>query len=327
EHNALYQIRTFNRFRKEFAVSTITGYYRVLEQQEKEKNAEDNYLRLNKVFEQISQRAEVGKFPQHELDQARQDVLQAKDNFIREQKLSKQILDDFKLFLAIDPGVEIDLDAGELAGLVEAGLDGPKFSEEQAIETAIEQRLDLANSSDAVIDAQRKVELALDSIRAELNLVAGTEQSSKKIGGTGKNSVGVGVELDLPIDRKEEKAAYRRALLTLNQYERDHAEAVDNVTAQVRKAYRDLKEAAEIYEVQLANKKLAAHRFDNTTVLLQYGRASTRDILDSQEDYFKAQDEATTALVDHTIAMLNFYRDAGVLDVKADGGWQITEKN
>ena len=38
-------------------------------------------------------------------------------------------------------------------------------------------------------------------------------------------------------------------------------------------------------------------------------------------DLFGAQNEATDALVDHAIAQIEFYRDAGVLQVRPDGMW------
>ena len=59
--------------------------------------------------------------------------------------------------------------------------------------------------------------------------------------------------------------------------------------------------------------------------MLHYQRANTRDVLDAQEDLFKAGNAATASLVDYTIAMLDFYRDSGVLEVRPDGMWQEGE--
>jgi outer membrane protein TolC len=57
-------------------------------------------------------------------------------------------------------------------------------------------------------------------------------------------------------------------------------------------------------------------------MLLQEGRASTRDLLESQDALLEAQNNVTATLIDHAIAKLNFYRDLGVLQVKPDGMWQ-----
>ena len=68
--------------------------------------------------------------------------------------------------------------------------------------------------------------------------------------------------------------------------------------------------------------ELAAKRLEDTYLLLQYGRASSRRVLNAQDDLFDAQNAATEAMVGYTIAMLSFYRDTGVLQVKPDGMWQ-----
>jgi len=66
---------------------------------------------------------------------------------------------------------------------------------------------------------------------------------------------------------------------------------------------------------------LARKRFEKSSLLLKYGRASSRRILNAQDDLYDAQNAATAALVNYTVATLNFYRDTGVLQVRPDGMW------
>ena len=138
-----------------------------------------------------------------------------------------------------------------------------------------------------------------------------------------REEYGLGFELNLPLDRVAEQNVYRKALITLNQQEREYEQVADTVALQVRQAYRDLTEAAERYRVQLESLKVAQKRFENAFLLLQYGRASSRRVLNAQDDLFDAQNAATAALVDYTIAVLDFYREAGVLKVKPDGMWRL----
>ncbi|MEJ2704932.1 MAG: TolC family protein, partial [Sedimentisphaerales bacterium] len=119
------------------------------------------------------------------------------------------------------------------------------------------------------------------------------------------------------------QTVYRAALITLNRRQREYDQATDLVTLQVRQAYRDLSEAAEQYNVLSDALKLAQKRFDNTYLLLQYGKASSRRVLAAQSDLFNAQNEAAQALVDYNIATLNFYRDTGALQVLPDGMWKL----
>jgi len=67
--------------------------------------------------------------------------------------------------------------------------------------------------------------------------------------------------------------------------------------------------------------KLAAQRVDSTTELVQAGRADVRDLLEAQRSLLSAQNARTNALVDFTLARLDFLRDLGALKVQPDGLW------
>jgi outer membrane protein TolC len=78
----------------------------------------------------------------------------------------------------------------------------------------------------------------------------------------------------------------------------------------------------QTYNVQSEGLELAKKRYMNTLQLMQYGRANSRRVLDAQQALLKAQNGAAEARVKHAIAMLEFYRDAGVLQVRPDGMWE-----
>ncbi len=326
ERNVLYQIRTFNRFRKTLVVSVITQYYRVLQQLDAVKNANDHYHRLIGIEQKLKYLTDAGKLPRHELQQAHQDTLDAKDTYIQAEKLYKQTLDEFKLQLSLPTNAQLQLDYSELVVLAAAEMSAPDFHEDQALETAINSRLDLANTRDTVADAERKVAVAVDSLRAQLDLVASTGRVSDDLTDftnlrTLDDESTVALALDLPLERTAERNAYRKSLIALSQQRRAYEESADIVTLQVRQAYRDLLEAAQSYQIQKEGLQLAQKRLDDTMLLMQYSRASSRRVLDAQKDLFRSQNAATEALVNFTIATLKFYRDTGVLQVQPDGMW------
>ncbi len=137
-----------------------------------------------------------------------------------------------------------------------------------------------------------------------------------------RGAYGLGLEADLPFDRKAERNAYRETLIALEQREREYENYVDTVKLDVRNAYRQLRQAAESYRIGLSSLDLAQKRVESTTFLLQAGRVTTRDLLDSQDALLKAQNNVTAALVDHAIAKLSFFRDIGILQVRPDGMWK-----
>lgn len=327
ERETLYQIRTFNRYRKTFVVSIVNDYYRVLQRRDEVTNAENNYKRRFESKERLAMEADAGIRPPFEADQAKQEVLRARDGYVRAQQRYKQQLDEFKIRLALPTDANIVLDQNELKALEQIGISEPGYTLDTAIETALIRRLDLATSMDRIDDALRKVMVAADGLGPELDLTGGLE-----VGSTpetdysrlqfhhGTYSLGLGA--DLPFDRKAERNAYRKALIGLQRQRRDYEDFTDTVKLQVRQACRQLEEAAERYRIQKNNLELAEKRVESTTLLLEAGRLTTRDVLESQDALLEAQNNVTDALVAHSIAKLNFFQDIGILQVRPDGMWR-----
>ena len=331
QRNTLYQIRTFNRFRKEFVTSIITDYYRLLQLNDRRINTFNYYLGLTEMYTTLSKRATAGKLPLHELEQADQDRMTAMRNYVQAQEDYDNALDAFKVRLALIPTTFVYPNTDELEVLRDSVKKDVSITTSQAIEVALNQRLDLANAADRVIDAERKVDVAADAIRAELDLIgyANPQTDNKTYFGAEPGELArtrdryeLSLNLDLPIDRLTEKNAYRRALITLMRQQRAHQELTDTVILEVQTSHRRMTEARQRYLIERNSVQLAQKRSDNTLLLLQYGRASTRDVLDAREDLLDAENDATKALIEYAIASMEFFRDTEIMKIKPDGMWE-----
>ena len=332
ERNTIYELRSFSRFRKEFIVSTVSEYYRVLQMLDAVKNDKNNYDSLLLSQKRIEAMAETGRLPRYQEGDARQSTLQAEQKYIRSQELYKATLDQFKLRLALPTDTVLELDPNELIALETVGVTDPNFDLTLAVETALENRLDLANVREQLEDAQRKVKVAADNLGAELNLIGSARVNSEERTNLGnlqfhRGDYEIGLEADLPLDRKAERNAYREALINVMRKQRDYEQKNDQVKLDVRQAFRDMSETYNSYRIQLLSLNLAEKRVEMQLILLQEGRGTTRDYLFAQEDLLRAQNEKTNALVKYTLSKLEFFRDVGILQVRPDGMWQQADKN
>jgi outer membrane protein TolC len=174
---------------------------------------------------------------------------------------------------------------------------------------------------------ERKLVLAARGLGVQLDLTA-----SANVGSTPDTQVtrlrfqegaySLGLAADLPFNRKAQRNAYREALIAVQQQQRGYDEEIDLVKLNVRNAYRTLAETAESYRIQQLGLKLAQRRVEVEKLSLQYGRGTVRLLLDSEDALVRAQNDVLGALVDHLIAKLSFFRDAGILQVKPDGMWE-----
>ncbi|MBP7050686.1 MAG: TolC family protein [Phycisphaerae bacterium] len=318
ERNALYQIRTVCRSRKLWVVAALMLYYETLELQEVAKTEEARIAYLVTLEGRVGKMVEGGRLPQEELDQIRQETLRARDSHILAAKEYDRFLDFLKITLGVSPALEFDVDGEVFESLKANGIPYPDFSLDEAIEAALIHRLDLTNNADMVIDAQRAVYVAADGLRTGLNVFAGADARTD-----GDRKVSVGATLDLPLDRVAEQDVYAKALVMLNQREREYGLTADTIRMEVREAHRKLLEAAERYRVLSEGVRLAEDRVTNTFELLRYGRVSSRRVLTALEHWRDARNESADALTDYAIATLNFYRDTEVLQVRPDGMWEV----
>jgi len=330
ERDVLYAIRTFNRFRKTFVVKIIDRYYNVLQQRDAVINAKNNWERKIDSRKRLEMEAETGRKTQFDVDEARQSELNARNSHVRAQRSYEDALDNFKVNqLSVSTDANIVLDQSELKALEDIGISQPDYMLEEAIETALLRRLDLANTADKVDDVVRNVVLAAEGLGPQLNITGSIEYSSPGDPETDFQKLrfhegiyNFGFDADLPLDRKNQRNAYRTALIRLEQQQRQYDEDRDRVELGVRSRYRLMLERAESYRIQRMSLDLAQRRVENNELLLNAGRGTVRVLLESQDALLNAQDSVTTALINHLIAKLNFFTDVGILQVRPDGMWE-----
>ena len=333
QRNTLYQIRDFNRFRKVYITFIINSYYEALILQKRLSNAQEYHDILVNTFTKLEKRSKVGKVSKHQFEQINQDILDAKSICTQRKQEYIDALDRLKLAISVPLETNITLDQNELDALILSINQENVFQEQRAIDIALDQRLDLINANDKVEDALRKVDVAADAIRAELNLI-GYVQSNGNRAGRGAFGANPGelsetqkqfdlsLQLKLPLDRVSEKYAYRRSLITLEAQQRYHQELTDIVISEIRSAHRRMQIAGQRYQFDKESCTVAEKRSKNAMLLLQYDRASTRDLLDSYDDLFDSRDAAAESLINYISASLDLYRDTGVIKVLPDGKWE-----
>ena len=327
ERNVFYDIRAFNRYRKTFVVDIATSYYNVLQLRDVVTNAENNYKRSVESKERLEMESEAGRKSRIDVDEAEQNVLSAESRVVAATERYEQSLDAFKISLSIPTDANVVLDQNELNVLEEMGISEIEFTLEESVETALLQRLDLYNSADSIDDALRVVHLAAEGLGPQLNLtgssnVASREESDFSSLQFNRGSYSLGFDADLPLDRKTQRNNYRRALMALEQQQREYEEYMDSIKFAVRSAYRRLQETADRYKIEKNSLDLAEERVEMNKVLLDAGRVTTRILLLSQDSLLEAQNNVTRALRDHLDAKFRFYRDVGIMQVRPDGMWE-----
>ncbi|MDB6052587.1 MAG: hypothetical protein JWN25_110 [Verrucomicrobiales bacterium] len=325
ERDVIYEIRNFARFQNTFSVGIITTYYRLVQQKDVVRNEYNNYQILVKGIDR-AENLSFDRLPAFQVDQARQDELAAKTRYILAVQDYQNKIDSFKMDLGLPQGVDLLLDDAPLEDLTVAGLLGVPISEEEGFQMSILHRLDLLNEIDRFEDAKRKIDVAKDALRTQLDFVADASLGSDRPNDYShfdldKYQASAGFKLNLPINRLPERNNYRSSLINFERELRTLAIALDNAKSDIRNGLRTLGQARQNYEIQRVAAELANRRVESADLLLQAGRAQIRDLLDAQASLLQARNSVSSALVEYHSARLNLLINLEVLDASKPRFW------
>jgi outer membrane protein TolC len=341
ERDMLYAVMEFERFKRTFAYDIFSGYLEILQAASQIENAQQNYQSLTQARERARRLTDAGRLPAFQFDQTVQDELRARNRWIdaREQYASR--LDRFKLDIGLPPDARIELDDAILPELVAAlqsqdsndavAYENPARDETiDAIRLALENRLDLQIARMRTEDAARRIRVAEDALRPEVTLGASTRagESRSSLGEADRDNARLDfaqrrssgfLKIDLALNRRRERTAYRRAFLALDAAHRDAEQIEDRVKLEIRDAIRRVHQTREALRIQQQAASLAAQRVHSSDMFLQAGRAQIRDVLEAREALVNARNALTSAAVNHRLALLRYQRDTGLLQMTADG--------
>ena len=326
EHDLLYAIRTFIRFRKDFTVQIASSYYNVLGARDQVRNNFLNYQSSVQMNARALALAAEGRTTQTELGRFGQQVLDAESTWISAVRTYKQQLDAFKVLMGLPADARLVLDERDLSTLT---IRHPDVKVEDAIKVALTARLDYQNVQGRVDDADRRVKLSINNLKPQVDLVAGVNLNSNPNDTHGyalpelkRYQWNFGLDVDVPLDRLEKRNLYRSALINEAQAERDVIQLRDEIELEVRDNWRVLAQARRTYEISEAGVKLAERRVEEQNLLADLGRARALDQVDAQNSLVSSLNQRTQALVAHTIARLRFWNSMGILYVKDNGQWK-----
>lgn len=329
QRNLLYEVRSYERFRRTFAFDVASRYFRILQSVANLDNELNNARSLTAVRERNEALAERGRLSDIQLDQARQNELAAENRVIDTRQGLQAQLDDFKLFLGLPVQMELTLDTDELTSRVDDGLQEVALDQNTAIRVALNARYDHLTTLDRVIDAERQIYITEDALEGVLNFITTVNATSDPDDLFSFDSDEVtwsaGIDFTLPVNQVPERNAYRNAIIGVNRARRDAIESADTIVADIRDRFRELTTRKQSFEIQDLSTKLSERRVESSRLNLEAGRAQTRDLLESQDALIASQNARVGAAVDYQLAVLAFYRDLEVLAFDG-GGLRLDEQ-
>jgi outer membrane protein TolC len=149
-----------------------------------------------------------------------------------------------------------------------------QVDEARAIEQAKANRLDLQNSLAQVTDAWRRVAVAANQLRSDLNLttsatvVSSPNQTNPFAFNNDFSRFTVGLQFDSPLNRLAERNAYRISLISYQRARRSYMQLSDLIEQQIRSDVRSLRLQRISFEIARQSLIAAARQLENEQLLL-----------------------------------------------------------
>ncbi len=326
ERNLVYALRNYIRAREALLINVAERYYAVLNAKESLEIGKSTYDSVASSLERSEAMADAGRVDPFQVDQARQKVLTAESNLVSLEESYQSAIDQLKSVLGIPLDIGLEADAEDLQRLTEQKLPNPPMNFNEAVQIALEQRLDYASVRERLEDARRQVRIAEDALGPVLDLVLGGKaksdtSNSLQLMKFGDSDYSAGLNMELPLERTNELVQYKRRLIAEQQQEREIVKARDNIIGDLRNVWRQLRSYEQSYQIQKVSVTLSEKRVESTQLLFEGGRVDIRELLDAQDDLSNAKNSLTRSLVNHRISWLKLLYQLGQLPIDPGSLW------
>ena len=319
ERSLLYEARDFELFRQDFLIGIIDDYYALLSQKQQLVNTRQNIDRQTFAFEQAQALFRLGRGDSLSVFRAEQSLLQAQNQLLNDDQAYAVSFDRFKIQLGLPTAAEFDID-DDFPALNELAIEL-----EAAVDAALQNRLDLRTDRDQLEDQRRRVAIARNALLPNLNLSASytsstdAETSLRGLDFHEDGIASVGLSLEIPFDRKPERASLRGAEISLLQAERDLVRREDEVILDVRSSLGTLRQRRSQIEIGAREISSLELSLEKASLEFESGLATNRDVTEAADALTDAQNDQLDRIVDHEIARLTLLRQLGLLFVDESG--------
>lgn len=320
EREFLYAGRGYRQFLQDLSLGVAGSFWRLQEQRFRVESSRQEVARSEFGLAQSRAFLDLGRTTANDVFRAEVALLQSRQSLVDAIAAFDTALDRFKidLNLPVDAPVEI---IGEAPSMPLIDIDS-----RQAIALAIEQRYDLRTVRDRIADAERRLKLARNRILPDLDLTASagwgdpTDRPWEEVFDRDPDYA-VGLRLEIPFERHQERFGYASQLTRLSQAKRDADLQESQVVRQVQAALRDLRKAEVSLQIQQRNVEQSRKRLIKSQMDYEAGLISNRDLVEAQSEVREAEVATFSARIAYRQAELQLRRDTGVLTVDERGMW------
>lgn len=224
------------------------------------------------------------------------------------------------------------------ARLETIAVDRIELDSVQALQVALENRLDFMNGRAALVDRWRQIQVAADALQSDVTITStgsvGTGRNNPVDFRAATSNLTLGLEFDAPLARLLERNGYRESLIEYQRSRRSLIQSRDSLQRGLRALLRTLEQRRLQLEIQRRAVSIALRRVDQTQLSLltpppqgqpgvrpQINPTTAINLLGAQASLQSSQNSFLAAWLSYYAARLRLYRELGVMQLDPSGRW------
>ncbi len=312
---AQYSLRTARRSHDMVKVNTVleavAATYNIVQQRELVQLYADQAKRFQAHAVMAGAREKIGLATPIDVYRAQIRLKDAQDSLNRAQEALRSAGDRLKIVLAMPL---------EQAVQVVAPLDCPPvdIGVAQAVETALQHRVELKQADDDIEEAKRASRLAKNNLFPQVDLVANYTrlENGEVLAGTARGfdefwSVNLVSTTDW--SRTAEKATYRQSLLAVKRVELNQSSRIDSIKREVRQVYDALQKAQERMQIRNDQIDQARGKLALARIKFSHGMANNFDLIEAETELQEARTNLLAAQIEYIVGMYRLRAAVGTL--------------
>ncbi|HRU06089.1 MAG TPA: TolC family protein [Candidatus Brocadiia bacterium] len=321
-HGAQFASRTAQRMlflsRVDTVLSTVVAVYEIVRQRETLRLCEESAARLKGHAEAARAKEGIGLAGPIDTYRATIQLKQAEDALTQAREALRDAQDNLRLILALPLDKKMEVEAP-------LSYTPVRVSEDEAVRTALANRVELDQAADTVREAERNSRVAKHGMLPELNLVLDYTRTGQdaNFGQSAKlDSDAWGMSLSGTTDlwRTAERAAYAQSMVALQAAYRSQELRRDEVALQVKRELGALRRSEQRIAIQQEQIRQAEGQMELARVKFQRGLANNFDVIEAETELRRAQTSLVSAVVDYIAGSFRFRAALGTLIQKPGVG-------
>jgi len=294
-------------------LQTVQAVYEVVKQEKNYRISAESYERLVGFRDSAEVKERIGLADQTDVLRAEIEMKAAEVSLVAAEEKYREAKDNLKLVLAYPMDQEI-------AALAPLEYHEYEFNLDEAIEMALDRRLEIQQAIDKYCEATRLSRVAKNKLWPDLNLVLNYVNSEcdesfttsvvKCCQGT---TWGVGVTSSGNIDYTANRLLYDQTQISVLNAQRGIDQVRDDVINEVKRQAIAMDKARQSIELRREQIAKAQEKLELSQVKFNHGMINNFDVINPEKTIRNAEKEMLAALVDHILAEYRMQAAMGLM--------------